>query len=688
MTPEPRPALVSMSTTVGLTFLMTSTICAWTAKASPESLAGAEAVGDVLACDGNDDDGGADAVGVLVPAASGADDCGLAVWKATRAPTLAEPDVPQAVATSAIKTMDTTWATTRCVVRRRDTDTSCTSWAPLSCRWAVSRRLMFRPSTEVNLKVSRHGRRCSKRRVREPGARDRCRACRSQIGRGVAADPRGPSARRRSDVRRLDGTPSHSSLVEAAGLEHEQPSPFFAPGVAREAGFAADRVEHLRRAPAHLRCNLWKQQRAARSPLHDDAVTTGLETGRIGQPHGRLQHGHFDIQLRHFLLGHRRKARVVERRCDRRIADVDPERDVEAHQADAAAQVAALAERYERGSRFKQRRRERRFIEVPPRLEAHGHLDRPARHREQPLLIGQLQLGSPGCLHVGRFAFGRARRQSRMASSGQANRYLQAAASDRRARFLTRIRRAPLPLHTPFVSAAGTSGHRGPFGPGIGLPLGASMGARSRPLSSLPNPATMVPVASTTPSSFSGTGPVTFATLATPEVDGAVRCVACAHRCLIRPGRSGICRVRENRHGRLVTLVYGQVVAANADPIEKKPLFHAYPGSVAFSIATRGCNFHCANCQNWAISQQERDGVEARYFDLPQREVVAAANRRIGRRHHRAPPARSPSSDSWRSGSCTHGSRSKTPRSPDTRGTAASSRSGRHSRPRPGHTRG
>src|SRR5450759_4224674 len=154
MTPEPRPALVSMSTTVGLTFLMTSTICAWTAKASPESLAGAEAVGDVLACDGNDDDGGADAVGVLVPAASGADDCGLPVPKATRAPTLAEPDVPQAVATSAIRRTNMTWATTRCVVRRRDTDTWYTSWAPPSGRWAASRWPMFKLSTEVNLKVS------------------------------------------------------------------------------------------------------------------------------------------------------------------------------------------------------------------------------------------------------------------------------------------------------------------------------------------------------------------------------------------------------------------------------------------------------------------------------------------------------------------------------------------------------
>jgi pyruvate formate lyase activating enzyme len=109
------------------------------------------------------------------------------------------------------------------------------------------------------------------------------------------------------------------------------------------------------------------------------------------------------------------------------------------------------------------------------------------------------------------------------------------------------------------------------------------------------------------------------------EADGAVRCVACAHRCLIRPGRAGICRVRENRDGALVSLVFGQAVAANADPIEKKPLFHAYPGSTAFSIATRGCNFHCLHCQNWAISQAERDGLAAPTFNLPPERVVQAA---------------------------------------------------------------
>ncbi|MFI5258355.1 MAG: AmmeMemoRadiSam system radical SAM enzyme [Candidatus Limnocylindrales bacterium] len=119
--------------------------------------------------------------------------------------------------------------------------------------------------------------------------------------------------------------------------------------------------------------------------------------------------------------------------------------------------------------------------------------------------------------------------------------------------------------------------------------------------------------------------PATPAVLGLAEADGAVRCVACAHRCLIKPGRAGICRVRENRDGALVTVVFGQAVAANADPIEKKPLFHVYPGSVAYSIATQGCNFHCLHCQNWSISQADRDGLAVRTFALTPARVVAAA---------------------------------------------------------------
>ncbi|NLV74736.1 MAG: AmmeMemoRadiSam system radical SAM enzyme [Chloroflexi bacterium] len=82
-----------------------------------------------------------------------------------------------------------------------------------------------------------------------------------------------------------------------------------------------------------------------------------------------------------------------------------------------------------------------------------------------------------------------------------------------------------------------------------------------------------------------------------------VRCSACAHRCVIRPGARGICQVRENQAGTLYSLVYGQAVAATADPIEKKPLFHFMPGSRTFSIATRGCNLSCVFCQNADISQ-------------------------------------------------------------------------------------
>jgi pyruvate formate lyase activating enzyme len=74
-----------------------------------------------------------------------------------------------------------------------------------------------------------------------------------------------------------------------------------------------------------------------------------------------------------------------------------------------------------------------------------------------------------------------------------------------------------------------------------------------------------------------------------------------------------------------VTDVFGRAVSANADPVEKKPLFHFYPGSVAFSIATRGCNFHCLHCQNWSISQAAREDLDVPDFALPPASVVSAA---------------------------------------------------------------
>jgi len=82
-----------------------------------------------------------------------------------------------------------------------------------------------------------------------------------------------------------------------------------------------------------------------------------------------------------------------------------------------------------------------------------------------------------------------------------------------------------------------------------------------------------------------------------------VKCNLCCHRCVVAPGKRGLCGVRENRDGTLYSLVYGKVVAKNIDPIEKKPLFHFHPGSRSYSIATVGCNFRCLHCQNWQISQ-------------------------------------------------------------------------------------
>ena len=89
--------------------------------------------------------------------------------------------------------------------------------------------------------------------------------------------------------------------------------------------------------------------------------------------------------------------------------------------------------------------------------------------------------------------------------------------------------------------------------------------------------------------------------------DVKVKCNLCNHRCTIKAGNYGICGVRQNRDGSLYTLVYDKIIASHIDPIEKKPLFHFYPGSTAYSIATVGCNFSCRHCQNADISQFTRE---------------------------------------------------------------------------------
>ena len=97
-----------------------------------------------------------------------------------------------------------------------------------------------------------------------------------------------------------------------------------------------------------------------------------------------------------------------------------------------------------------------------------------------------------------------------------------------------------------------------------------------------------------------------------------VRCFACGHRCLIPDGLDGICKVRFNRGGTLF-VPRNYAAGLQVDPIEKKPFFHAFPGAVALSFGMLGCDFHCANCQNWLSSQVLRD----EHALVPPRDITA-----------------------------------------------------------------
>jgi pyruvate formate lyase activating enzyme len=88
--------------------------------------------------------------------------------------------------------------------------------------------------------------------------------------------------------------------------------------------------------------------------------------------------------------------------------------------------------------------------------------------------------------------------------------------------------------------------------------------------------------------------------------NGSVRCYACGHRCVIHPGRRGICKVRFNQDG-VLRVPAGYVAALQVDPIEKKPFAHLYPGSDVLTFGMLGCDFHCGYCQNWLTSQALRD---------------------------------------------------------------------------------
>ncbi|MCL6635358.1 MAG: AmmeMemoRadiSam system radical SAM enzyme [Peptococcaceae bacterium] len=109
--------------------------------------------------------------------------------------------------------------------------------------------------------------------------------------------------------------------------------------------------------------------------------------------------------------------------------------------------------------------------------------------------------------------------------------------------------------------------------------------------------------------------------------DGArVHCRLCPKLCTIREGHQGFCRVRQNRGGTLYPVNYGRVSSCGMDPIEKKPLYHFYPGHYILSLGTAGCNLRCGFCQNWEIAHGD-----PRTTEVTPQQVVELARRQGGR---------------------------------------------------------
>jgi len=109
--------------------------------------------------------------------------------------------------------------------------------------------------------------------------------------------------------------------------------------------------------------------------------------------------------------------------------------------------------------------------------------------------------------------------------------------------------------------------------------------------------------------------------------ENVVRCRLCPHECVIGPDKTGICRVRKNNKGILNSLIYSHHTSVSMDPIEKKPLYHFYPGSEVLSFGTYGCNLKCGFCQNWEISQHDYDEKGTRDI-LPEKAFQLARDYR------------------------------------------------------------
>ncbi|MBF8272151.1 MAG: AmmeMemoRadiSam system radical SAM enzyme [Magnetococcales bacterium] len=103
-----------------------------------------------------------------------------------------------------------------------------------------------------------------------------------------------------------------------------------------------------------------------------------------------------------------------------------------------------------------------------------------------------------------------------------------------------------------------------------------------------------------------------------------VVCELCPRYCAIPDGGAGDCRIRVNLGGRLIATTFGRPSSVHIDPMEKKPLYHFFPGTPIFSLATAGCNLHCLNCQNWQLSQRGGEEMDEIY-DAPPEKIIATA---------------------------------------------------------------
>ncbi len=104
-----------------------------------------------------------------------------------------------------------------------------------------------------------------------------------------------------------------------------------------------------------------------------------------------------------------------------------------------------------------------------------------------------------------------------------------------------------------------------------------------------------------------------------------VRCQLCPRYCIIGPGQRGVCRVRENKQGKLYSVVYGRPCTIGKEPIEKAPFFHFLPGKTRIVLATAGCNQMCKYCQNWELSQSAPEDLPS--YDLEPDKIVEIAER-------------------------------------------------------------